>query len=499
MRTLRCLFAVLALSSALSCGDRGERWEKPLVVEGPVVAEDKLLFLDRTLARLIAVDDRGSVQSHAVPPSPHGLTAHGSEALFVVKAPTSQHLITLDPSSGTRVSIALPRDFDRIHVSPSGSVAVLTFDSRPNRGPLVRNLNEIGLVDRQARWAPRLVSLSTGALAPRQLLFAPGEAFAAILLDDAVALLEIGPSPRLLQIPLGPQGSARLRPRKGVFAPGGDRLFLLTEGSNDVVTIDVIHTEAAFDATVNFLFLPGAGTLHDIAVVEGLEDGVVALWDQDAAFLDGGGDQGRTLATPVPLGVQRILDLGGALLFFHGSPGAPAQLSAAIAAWAPLEDRFGSDRLPGRLLAPPRSSGASVMLPHMGDQGEAAITLSTVEKEDIRLRLRQKPFALSGRPIATEVDGEGTFFVALQTRRPKTSDPYAFTGAVVSLDPTTEKTEGLVLDEEIGLFGLVGASVFAEHPALLGDLTLVPRASLHRNAARRLDGFFATGMMEETR
>lgn len=485
------VFSLLLFASA--CGSRGERWERPLEVEGPVVAADRLVFLDQTLARLLVFDGFGESAAFPVASKPHALAAHG-DGVLLIGGSANPILQRMELPSGRTSSLRLPEDFSRIALSPDGTRAILTFDPGSLAQNPVRNLNEIAVVDFAARTATS-VTLRTGSLAPRQVIFAPGGELAAILLDETVALVELVPPLRHLQIPLGGQGGTRLQPVKATFSQRGERLFVQTRESTEVLAVDVIRAATAFDATVNFLFLPGAAALHDIIVPEGLDDSVVALWEGEAGLLAGSGDVSLTRATTVPPGARRIIDMGSGMLFFHGVPGEPPDMSSSIAAWEPLADRNGSDSLPGRLLAPPQFAGDTIFLPHLASGGQGALTVVTVDREGVRLRLRQQPLAVSGRPVATAVDELGRFYAALQQERMDDDALHPFTGAVVGVDPVSLQAEGAVLDEEIIDFGVFGPTVFALHPAELGDMTLLPRTALRRSHAIRVDGFLASEMM----
>src|SRR5690606_22982228 len=125
--------------------------------------------------------------------------------------------------------------------------------------------NLVGVLDVEAGRVETLLLASESA-APRALVFDGDERFAALLYDDAVALVDLADPARHRTLPLQLQGGAVLRPEEAIFSPAGRYLFVRAAGTDDVLAIERIEGEGGFDLAVNFLFAAGLRGLRDVAV-----------------------------------------------------------------------------------------------------------------------------------------------------------------------------------------------------------------------------------------
>ncbi len=504
------VLGILTLMALAGCGGRGEQWDEPLVLEGPIAADGSLVWLDRTLGTLVALDpdSSGSPICLPTPASPRGLGAVGGDVL-VIGRERGGAILERIPLSGRATSrIPLRSDFDRIAVAPNGAFAVLFFDPaaspRPG-GPAARNLNELAVVDLAAGIATT-VELQTGALAPIGVRFEPEGRLAVVLFDRAVALVDLETPSSHVQIPLKLPTGQPLRIRDAILDPSGAFLFVQTAEIDDVIAISIDRGGDRLGASINFIGVGGASELRAIAVPSGpgVDRKVAALYRGRAALLDAGGDTSRTVEVSLNGLPSRISDLGDGLLLLHGEVSRRAD-SAYVAAWDPATGRIAQDRLEGPIVAPPQVAAGRAYFPHGSIEGRAALSTAAVEREEVRLRLRLRPIGLEGIPVATAIDeATGLLYLGVEVPRahsgaaplPGTVDDFdGVTGALVSVSADDLRIDGLTLDATISSLGLIDGYVYALHPAGLGDLTLVPKARLSREDSTRFDGLFATGLM----
>jgi len=505
MRRIAVLFSILVFGAA--CGTRGDRWSRPLESEGPVAIDGRIVWLDRTLGSIVWVDPRSSGGPACLPSveQPRGLAAAGSDALVVGTEGGAAWLERIPLSGGAPARIALPTAFDRIFVSPDQSRAVLLHDPsaapRPG-GPSARNLNELAVVDLEGRSAERIV-LQTSAVAPSGVLFDTAGNLAAVLFDRAVALVDLRPPVRHIQVPLRLPTGEPLQMRQAILDPAGANLFLRVAELDEVLALAISQGPSA---SVNFLGPEGGGILRDIALPsgDGMERRIAALYDGRAVLLDADGDTSRELSVALDGAPSVLSDLGDGLLLLHGEA---SQRSASryVAAWDPGSGRLAQDRLEGAIVAPPRVAAGSAYFPHAASASAAALTAITAERGELRLRLRLRPIGLAGVPTSTAIDAaSGRLFLGLEVdregsgaapRAPSDDDFSGTTGALVSLGADDLSIDGLTLDETIEAVGLIGGSVYALHPGDHEDLTVVPRDGLNRGSAVRYAGVLATGLM----
>ncbi|WP_373045945.1 hypothetical protein [Vulgatibacter sp.] len=492
----RLLFSLLALAT-VACGSRGARWDEPLEAEGPFVAADRLVWLNRTASLLVVLDPQGGDGARAfdvvgrirgAAPWSGGMAILGGRG----DAPTLE-IVRLP--GGERRRIALGAAWDEIAVAPDGTHAVLRFDPDvpPAAGaPPVRNLNEIGVVDLAAGSATTVV-LQTEALVPRAVVFQPGGTLAALLFDNAIALVDTAAPARRVQVPLKLRDGTALRPAEALFSPDGSFLFVRAVGSEDVLTLELLEAAGALDVSINFLFVAGGRSLQDIAVAEALGNAVVALYASHVALLDATGDSGATHVAALEPDLDRITDLGDGLLLLTAQGFATDRLS--VAAWDPAAGRLVVDRLERPLAGAPVVANGEAFLPQQGGT-TGALTVARVERDPARLRLDLQALQVAGQITSTAVDGaSGVVFLGLDLQRPATVDDTA-TGGVAAITAGSLASDGLLLDAPVRQVGVVGGSIYALHDDRLGDVTLAPLRSLRREDAVRYEGVLLGGLFD---
>ena len=514
----RAVTSSLVLAALWGC-ERDPRWTRPLEILGPVAAAERLVFANAGAEVLVLLEPNGEAPTAHLPllGRPVALAAAGDRVLVLGHRAGAPHLEVIELPSGARRQVNLPGAYDRLLVAPDGEAAVLLYDASapPRPGvPAARNLNEIAVVDLSAGRAERVV-LETESIAPRDVVWSPSGELAAVVLDAALALIDVTDPSRRLRVPLKLPGGEALTPEEVLFAPGGGQLFVRAGGTRDVLALEVTRSAAGLAASLNFLFLPGAERLRDIAVssAEGLGGRVVGLWDRAgggslAAVLEGSGAVLETRVVTLAERHQRLEELGGGLFLLHGSPARLGERGgAALAVWEPGEDRLHEDRLAGPTTAPPVIARGAVFFQHLaGVGGPPAMTAVAVEATAARLRLRQSPLAVTGtlQGVAPLPGGDGVLLGVDVPRRDSGAAPqddsrdqfYGTTGALVVVNDALD-IEGLVLDASIGAVGSLGDSYFALHPDPRGDVTFVPRATPTRAAARRVSGYLLTGLLAE--
>lgn len=506
----------VALLATAACDPRASIWERSLEVEGPVVAGGQLVHLVRTTGQVVTLDPKRGVTAYPVGARARALTATPSGVAVIGGRGSAPVLDLVALPEGARRRIDLPAPYDRIWVAPGGARLLLTFDPSAPQAPgavPARNMNEVGVVD-LATGRVEQVLLRTESLAPREVIFDASGALAAVLLDAAVALVDLGSDPpEVVTIPLRLPGGVHLTPLKGLFAPDASRLYLRVEGSADVLALE-ISRGAAFGATVNFLYWPDATALKDIALVEGYPDHVAALFERGEggalALLEGSGDQARSFGTALSARPTRLYDLGEGHVLACAAPAATSGVYSRYVAVFGLERRrLDEDSLPGTTSSLPRVAGGRAIFDHGGvalggGDSSAALTVLRAEEDALRLRVRLSPVVLGGQAtLAGEAGPDGSILVAVRAGREDAGAPPDLDGSMAPdvafltvVDAEGQPGPALLLDEVVGSVGVTGDLVWARHPSPTGDVTVAPLSSFTRSAARRAVGLFFAGLSE---
>ncbi len=500
---MRRLLVLLAFLLA-ACGSRGAAWDQPFDALGPIVAADQIVWLQRNVGVLTWIEPGNeSTQSMSVVRAPRGIAPVPGGVLVVGGSGEAPALDVVSLPDGERRQIPVGAAWDRIAVNPAGTHALLIFDpeARPPPGAVpVRNLNEIGVVDLQAGTAQTVV-LQTEALVPREVVFAADSGLAAILFDNAVAIVDPADPARRVQVPLKLRDGSALRPLEAHFVPGF--LFVRAAGSDDVLALEITDAGGTLDVAINFLFLAGASGLRDIAVSEPLGDGVVALYTDQVALLDARGATTANRSARLGAALDRILDLGDGLLLLHAAPGVGPVDKLTVAAWDPLAERLVTDRLETHIVAEPVVAAGRAFLPQAGSTATTltgALTVARVDRDAARLRLELQALQLTGTPTASAVDPQRGVVYFGATSLPEFTfeeEPdETGTGAIAAVVADSLQSGGLLVDAPVVRLGVAGDHVFAVHDAPLGDVTVVPQDALRRGEAIRYEGVLAGGLFD---
>src|SRR5690606_22479887 len=124
--------------------------------------------------------------------------------------------------------------------------------------------------------------------------------------------------------------------------------------------LDIVRADGELGSAINFLFHPGASGLQDILVPEGpgFEHSVAALYStssgSQAVLLDGEGDTSKSKAVQMTRRLTSLANLGAGYVLAWSDPElSGANLSRAVAGWAPLLGRMDEDLLQGPVEAAP--------------------------------------------------------------------------------------------------------------------------------------------------
>ncbi len=511
---------VFLLASLTGCEERAEMWQQAVSLEGPEVAGEHLVWLDRTAAGLIVLDAAAEAPARrlSLAPRPRDMAILGNKVLVTGGSGNEPRVEVFDVGEEWDEPLSLDpggEAFDRIWAPSKGGHAVLTYsmDADGHAGLAARNLNRVAVLDLEK--APPVIEtvlLKTDSLAPREVVFSPDGGLAAIMLEASIVLLDLREPSRIVRVPLRLPGGQRLLPMQALFSPGADYLYVRAGGTADLLVIEILDGET-LSASVNFLYSPGAESLSYIKVPqgEGFEHYVAAVFqraaDSVAALLHASGDATVSRQVTVSQRATRLLDMGDGSMIIHGVP-AGAGFSRWVAGWEPLSSRVDERELQGTYFHEPVVTGGHAFFRHQqgavaGAPSTAALTGVAVDTGGTWLRVRPSAMLLLGNSTAAAGGGAETYFVSVDVDRKDsgaaptlTGQMTGKTGAIVAVSGSDLDMIGITLDDPVAQMGIIGDYLYAVHDRLLGDVTLVPMNDLSREAARRHDGLLLTGVLD---
>lgn len=500
---MKALIAVLLLFVA-ACSGSDEALSDPLVVSGPNVVGSHLVWVHHTDRRVVWANPADATTDAIALSRSVRAAAFGDDRVIVLGGGAAPGVDVVRVPTGERTSIALPGVYDRVLISPRGRFAVALHDSRVAKDApvVVANHNEIAVVDLDAG-SSRRVSLETESTSPRDVVFSSDEALAAVVLDAAVVVVRLD-GPGRVMVPLKLPRGTRLSPEQAVFASDGSYLFLRASGTADVLALELRSEEDRLDGSLNFLSVPGATRLLDLAVREDEPDRVLAVFARAegsiAARIAANGDTSATRTVALDGAARRIDVLEDATVLVHGSPN---QLGAVgsdfVAGWDLANDRVEQDALAGPTTGPAVVGSRGAFFVHSAEGGAStALTALALRRDALRLGVSLRPLVVGGavRDYGVAPDGEQIVLAVDLPRADSGAAPGAdTTGAIAVVDPTSLAVTAIVLDDAVVDVGVVGDYFYAVHESVFGDVTVVPRATLERSAARRIDGALLTGIL----
>lgn len=468
------LFLLFA-ATLLACELDREAFRAPLDVEGPILVDGALHWLDGGRGRLISLEagKEARITCRATPPHARGLVADEGELLYLAK----EERPLLVHRRGKRESrMAVPALFDEIHLSPTGGEAILLFD--PEAPPLpdeppARNIARFAVADLEAG-TTELIPLDVGGLA-RGAVFSEGGEWAAILLDRGVLVLDPADPQRRRTAHLELASGISLRPLEARFAPGGGHLVVLAEGIDEFLVFRIGADADRLDLVLNFVGLESGGRLRGFRIVD--EERIAAIYDARIATLDLGGDTTRTRTRPLMGRGERVFALEGGKLLVAG-PGEAGD--AFVAVWDPETEDLDQTRIEGQIREI-REVGGRTFVAHARFPASYLSVIEVGERGGA-LRLQQQSLTLENPPSALGF-AEGAALVGTDA------------GDLVVVGAEDLAIDGLRLDAPIVGLGVVGSFLWALHPSPFGDISLVPADALSRSEARRFEGIFFAGLM----
>lgn len=503
------MLAAALLTSA--CGERSKDWDQQRTVLGPVVAANRLVYLQANAAILTALDPSNVTPALHLDVLSRGrsLAATPDGVVLVGGSGAEPGLDYVKLPSGERVRFSLPGAYDNVAVSPNGQYLVLSYD--PNRlpaagGPAARNNNEITVINLKSQ-EKKTLALRTESLAPQSVVFSSDGLVVAVVLDAAIAFVELSDPSVHVHVPLKLPGGQVLGPKKAVFSQDGAFLFVHASNTDDVLALEVLRSPGEIGSAINFLFFPGASGLQDILVPDGpgFDRSIVALYSSftgsQMVLLDAEGDSSKTKAAQLTRRLTSLANLGdGQVLGWSDPDRRSPEESRAVAGWLPLEGRMDEDLLQGPVKSEPQFSAGGAFFPHGTVGARSALTGVTLDDDGARLRVRLAPIVLGGVPTATALDVDGgTLFVSVAVDREESGAALdrtynrdtAQVGSIVALQADSLGIGGLALDASVTRLGVVGSHLYAVHNASFGDVTFTPLDKLERESARRMTGFLA--------
>ena len=254
----------LAVVLACACGSRAPRFYVAPKTMAPVGLTDHVALVDsnRAEARLIDASSPSAARSPAVVPIVQNPThvevrnGHPDQALVLcagqrdtVSAAAEQPGLVVIGTDGKSTSYRYDSAFDRLVQSADGHYAFLFFDPASNGGGLLKNPNEVAIIDLDAKNAkPTLKTLRSLGESPHDVLFSQKPAsisgsnrdLAVVLLDKDFALLDLShPDRSDITVELAKQGGAGISAQQVLFSTteSEPKIYVRAQGTDDVFVV----------------------------------------------------------------------------------------------------------------------------------------------------------------------------------------------------------------------------------------------------------------------
>jgi hypothetical protein len=509
------------------CGGRARLWNQPLAVSGPYKLSSQVVWLDASRGLAIAVEPgpaepalrASSLRRNATfaAPAPDGerllvLTA-GQEAVYKDQHAEEPGLSVLRVVPGRAPEVALfyplSAAFDRLAISPDGTLAVAYYGSTQGSGGLFRNPNEVALLDLTRPAAadnPTLRTVRSFGSAPIGVVFSPGmpvpapsgasRTLALVLAKNAVTFLDLThPGRREITVPLAkPDSSAELTPQQVEFSPATGTVFVRASGAADLYSLALL-AQASTGTTDND-FLPsinqpssGKTPLDMVLFSDGGKDLILtANASQDLSLIDAATSQFSII--PVGTAVDTLLAVPAGspklvIAYSAGHPSADIHFVELAGLATGLDKNLTHRKLekPVRqLVATP--GGDQALVVH--DDKRTVVSVldlvgpyHTVAPIQGQLPLQSFDFAQRrGAPM-------GSFLVGVTSGLKQLG-----LLDLGNLHPTLMR-----LDQNPHSVVAVGGALVVDHGDPTGVVTVVPDPGADRDASRTLSGIFLDGLV----
>jgi len=416
------------------------------------------------------------------------------------------HLLRIAAETGELKTWEMPSPFDRMTLSADGRFAVAYFSTGSQQGGLLRNPNEIALVDLQApagKGNPRVHSVRASGTVPSGVTFSPPLCIPAaqecaeprvlvvVLASGSLTFLDATHADRreasvLLQAP----GAEPLDPREVLFAPDDAVVFARATGTSDifVVTLQPVTPEGPdgndFRPAINPLtagqrpsdiaFYDEQGARKVLAVTPGsLSVGVI--------------DVATSALVTVPVGDP----VDHALVFPPEAPAAALLFARSVRLdrlffldLADLETKRGANLI--RVDLPETATDVELV-----PGSKRALVLHDAQRTVISVidLDARTVYPLQGSLGLTDYAfaADGRYLVAVAAAVPHIE--------IVDLD-TLHPAEVRIDDPAESLLVLPSGAILADHRRAWGMLTVLPGPLAGRDDARVLQGFLFEQLLE---
>jgi hypothetical protein len=346
-RALTACSVVLVSVAAAGCGSREPRFEVTPTLLDPVAIEDHVVLVDsnRAEARIIDVSGPSAPRAPVVLPVVKNAThveprnAHPDQLLALCAGqrdvegvvPEQPGLVLLD-AKGTSKTYRYDSAFDRVVQSEDGKFAFLFFDPASASGDVLKNPNEVAVIDLDAETAkPTLKTLRSLGESPRAVAFSDHPIsiggsernLAVVLLNRDFAVIDLTHLERSeFTVELTKPGATTVSAAQVLFSTDEEKpkIYIRAAGTDDVfvVSIESGSTAVAPDGAVSQGDNDFALSFNQFSTGAGAQPGDIAL------FRDGGkvrllvtgpgnrtaivvdADTGNTTSVTLPVSASRI-------------------------------------------------------------------------------------------------------------------------------------------------------------------------------------------------
>ncbi len=274
------ILVILSLSLFVSCGDRAELWEQPLVMLGPYKVGAEVMWVDSTRGRVYYMEPGGSqpvvAQMELRRNAVFALSSHddllvlsrGKEAVLKDQVPEEPGLTLVAPGPRERRFYPLSGAFDRIAVSPSGTYAVAYYSANQTSQEILRNPNEVALLDLTQDPGPEnpvLRTVRSFGSAPLGVIFSPemnvpppegpSRTLAVVLAENYLTFLDMNNRSRSeITVPLTkPDAATTVTPREVLFSQATGTVFVRADGAADIFAISLLPRDPQAESENDYL------------------------------------------------------------------------------------------------------------------------------------------------------------------------------------------------------------------------------------------------------
>jgi hypothetical protein len=532
------VLAITVATTACWSDDRPIQWSRPRTVLGPIPLKAHVAYVDSALDRVVSIDvttdapviSHAAIGRRAITAVPSAnrhqlyVITRGEQAIHPGEIDQAPALWVVDPQHPEAAPVGYPigSPFDRVAVSPDGTLAIAYFSSGgTDPDGFFRNPNELAVIDLTTAPGdtnPALVTIRSFGSAPDGITLSPPmvvpgspdaapRSFAFILSANTLTVLDAThPDRHEVSIRLD-LGGAPVVPRQVVFAPTTAAAYVRSDHARDVLQV-VLEAEPPdpgdqhgndFRAVVAELGAGGGPT--DIAVYDdarGRRQLLVATpGTGEIVVIDADTAQFRSI--PVSDPIDRIL-------VFPASSGALAGADAPVA--PPHEALFASigAHLP-RLYA--------LSLDHLDDPLTQPALVPIALDKPVR-----DVVAVPGRDLAMIVHDDARTVLGMVDLANGTTAPLLGVGKLDAYDfsPTGSHLIGATTgvarigfvaldnlhptdfrldDPPAHVLATANGKIFVDHADPFGHATIIPSPTADRRDAVVLSGFLTTDLLDE--